>query len=351
MTDEPADGQQVSVAELLARNGQRVGAAGGRRRRGVAGGISVAELTGEIPVVQDEPRAETEQPEPPRAEPPRAEPPRAEPPRAEPPRAEPPRAEPQRAEPPRPEPVAPVAAVAETKRPEPARPEVKRTPTKAQVKAPVWPTDGDTPDRPSKSTMDTTRTFAMAEIEADEDASADAAETALIPKVVERTPPKSTKTVAAPAIDDAPDTDAHEVVEAPVEPGVDHSAEHVDEAAVDEAAVDNQATDEHVTDDPDSEEPAPPAATGKRSPLRQWAGIVGQGLVAIVLGALLFKGFERLWDVLPWVALVLSFFVIVGLVAVVRVLRRTDDIVSILLAVLVGGFVTLGPLAFILSTN
>ena len=48
---------------------------------------------------------------------------------------------------------------------------------------------------------------------------------------------------------------------------------------------------------------------------------------------------------------VLAFFVIVGLVAVVRVLRRTDDIVSILLAVVVGGFVTLGPLAFMLSTT
>ncbi|MGB6071306.1 MAG: hypothetical protein WBG53_12225, partial [Rhodococcus sp. (in: high G+C Gram-positive bacteria)] len=52
----PEDTGQISVAELLARNGQKTNlSAGGRRRRGVKGGISVAELTGEIPVVRDEP--------------------------------------------------------------------------------------------------------------------------------------------------------------------------------------------------------------------------------------------------------------------------------------------------------
>ncbi|MBY3872268.1 hypothetical protein HQN98_17925, partial [Rhodococcus fascians] len=52
----PEDTGQISVAELLARNGQKTNlTAGGRRRRGVKGGISVAELTGEIPVVRDEP--------------------------------------------------------------------------------------------------------------------------------------------------------------------------------------------------------------------------------------------------------------------------------------------------------
>ncbi|KLL96681.1 hypothetical protein NJ76_03650, partial [Rhodococcus sp. IITR03] len=47
------DTGQISVAELLARNGQKVGTrAGGRRRRGASGGISVAELTGEIPITR-----------------------------------------------------------------------------------------------------------------------------------------------------------------------------------------------------------------------------------------------------------------------------------------------------------
>ena len=92
-----------------------------------------------------------------------------------------------------------------------------------------------------------------------------------------------------------------------------------------------------------------PAA--KKGAVKQWLALIGQGLVAVVVGALLFKGFERLWDVLPWVALVLAVLVIVGLVAVVRILRRTDDMFSMVIAIVVGVFVTLGPLAFQLSTG
>ncbi len=65
----------------------------------------------------------------------------------------------------------------------------------------------------------------------------------------------------------------------------------------------------------------------------------------------MFKGFEKLWDMLPWVALVLALIVIVGLVAVVRVLRKTDDITSFVIAVVVGMIVTLGPLAFLLTSG
>ncbi|MVU83621.1 hypothetical protein GPX89_41085 [Nocardia sp. ET3-3] len=84
---------------------------------------------------------------------------------------------------------------------------------------------------------------------------------------------------------------------------------------------------------------------------RQWAVIAGQSVGAAVAGMLLFKGFERMWEMLPWVALALAMIVILGLVALVRVLRRTDDIFSTVIAVVVGVFVTLGPLAFLLSTN
>lgn len=77
----------------------------------------------------------------------------------------------------------------------------------------------------------------------------------------------------------------------------------------------------------------------------------GQSAGAAVAGMLLFKGFERMWEMLPWVALALAMVVILGLVALVRILRRTDDILSTVIAVVVGIFVTLGPLAFLLSTN
>ncbi|MBF6333771.1 hypothetical protein [Nocardia transvalensis] len=84
---------------------------------------------------------------------------------------------------------------------------------------------------------------------------------------------------------------------------------------------------------------------------RQWMILGGQAAGAAVAGMLLFKGFEKMWDLLPFVALCLAMVVILGLVALVRVLRRTDDIFSTVIAVVVGIFVTLGPLAFLLSTN
>ncbi|MFI6868018.1 hypothetical protein [Nocardia sp. NPDC050406] len=84
---------------------------------------------------------------------------------------------------------------------------------------------------------------------------------------------------------------------------------------------------------------------------RQWMILGGQSAGAAIAGMLLFKGFERMWEMLPWVALALAMIVILGLVALVRVLRRTDDIFSTVIAVVVGVFVTLGPLAFLLSTT
>jgi hypothetical protein len=88
-----------------------------------------------------------------------------------------------------------------------------------------------------------------------------------------------------------------------------------------------------------------------RAGQRQWLILGGQVAGAAVAGMLLFKGFETMWDLLPFVALALAVVVILGLVALVRVLRRTEDMYSTVIAVVVGIFVTLGPLAFLLSTN
>lgn len=97
--------------------------------------------------------------------------------------------------------------------------------------------------------------------------------------------------------------------------------------------------------------PSRDARRGGESSQRQWLVLAGQVVGAAVIGMLLFKGFEKMWDVLPFVALALAVVVILGLVALVRVLRRTDDMYSTVIAVVVGVFVTLGPLAFLLSTN
>ncbi|NKY46557.1 hypothetical protein HGB45_24600 [Nocardia cerradoensis] len=102
---------------------------------------------------------------------------------------------------------------------------------------------------------------------------------------------------------------------------------------------------------PQLSRPAPRRGSVEDLNRRQWMILGGQAVGAAVAGMLLFKGFEQMWDIMPFVALVLAMVVILGLVALVRVLRRTDDILSTVIAVVVGIFVTLGPLAFLLSTN
>jgi hypothetical protein len=68
-----------------------------------------------------------------------------------------------------------------------------------------------------------------------------------------------------------------------------------------------------------------------------------------LFGAGLFIGFDQLWKWNNIVALVLSVLVILGLVVGVRVVRKTEDIGSTLIAVAVGALVTLGPLALLQS--
>ena len=79
------------------------------------------------------------------------------------------------------------------------------------------------------------------------------------------------------------------------------------------------------------------------------AWIVGQCIVAVAFGAGLFVAFDQLWKWNNIVALVLSVLVILGLVVGVRVVRKTEDIGSTLIAVAVGALVTLGPLALLQS--
>lgn len=85
------------------------------------------------------------------------------------------------------------------------------------------------------------------------------------------------------------------------------------------------------------------------SPAAHGALVVGQCILAVLFGAGLFIGFDQLWKWNNIVALVLSVLVILGLVVGVRVVRKTEDIGSTLIAVAVGALVTLGPLALLQS--
>lgn len=99
-----------------------------------------------------------------------------------------------------------------------------------------------------------------------------------------------------------------------------------------------------LTDDADTE-----TTSSTASSFRQGAWIVGQCIIAVAFGAGLFIAFDQLWKWNNIVALVLSVLVILGLVVGVRVVRKTEDIGSTLIAVAVGALVTLGPLALLQS--
>jgi hypothetical protein len=84
-----------------------------------------------------------------------------------------------------------------------------------------------------------------------------------------------------------------------------------------------------------------------------WRGIVVvfQSILAVAFGGGLFVAFDQLWRWNSIVALVLSVLVILGLVVGVRVVRKTEDIASTLIAVAVGALITLGPLALSLQSG
>ncbi len=101
--------------------------------------------------------------------------------------------------------------------------------------------------------------------------------------------------------------------------------------------------------DRDEDEKAEPVEPKAMSSFMRGVWIVGQCVLAVAFGAGLFVAFDQLWKWNNIVALVLSVLVILGLVVGVRVVRKTEDIGSTLIAVAVGALVTLGPLALLQS--
>jgi hypothetical protein len=372
------DSQQISVAELLKRNGQSVESRGGRRRRGVAGGISVAELTGEIPIVRQSGSRAAAEPESAEAA-----------------------AQPEAAAPENSAPSAAAEAVAETaKSAEPApkvpadrtaafavsfddddddddEPQTPRAESKPVAAPPVTtpkPTSTPSPGQTSKSSpgqwvsraplnssspTQVTQEPALlsgqtlaGDLMRQERAATQSPSLRppilppRVPTPVAKAPAPTAPAPAAPEestelIDKIADADAGEAESTAVVDLV--KAPVVADGAIKSTAVAESETD--VEAQPAAEE------AGERNSIREWAVLAGQVVVALIVGGAMFKGFEKLWDMLPWVALVLALIVIVGLVAVVRVLRKTDDITSFVIAVVVGMIVTLGPLAFLLTSG
>ncbi|MBX4169215.1 hypothetical protein K3M35_11155 [Rhodococcus sp. DMU2021] len=417
------DTGQISVAELLARNGQKVGTrAGGRRRRGASGGISVAELTGEIPITRADSKVERHTPTDAESAAGQADsssstaaveaetPPKAVPaPRkVETPKLETPKAATFALSDIEKTTVTPRVAV-ETKTPPvktgTSTPAVTKTPPAAKTpptaKAPSGPAAKVPAAADEVSKTDTvSKTDAVSKTAASTKAASKAAPPKIesptevirpeaLPRrarahlgaaapgsqsgegaaVADKKADKKSERASAPAVsvrkadvaeprllsgpasdlqgtgsdaDDSTDTIGAAGAAPDASEGVASSRSRKSRGKGGKATSD--AADDSARKSADDESTDAEQGSG----LKQWALLIGESVAAIVAGGLLFKGFERLWDLMPWVAFALALLVIVGLVALVRVLRRTDDITSQLIALAVGAFVAFGPLLFLL---
>lgn len=359
MTDKPSSGdeQAVTVAELMARYGVEPSAKGrAHRRRARAGGVSVAELTGEIPALTPETLAA---------------------------HAETARAD-DDAESAVDGPAADAEAEVETADPADIETETQEAPADAGDTAAEAPDEDPAPHADDETVTpvaddDVPAGDLVADIAAQTDDTADADDTDV-------TDDATAVFAAAETAPSTPDTGA------PADPAAATAATAVAEDAAGAPAqaaeradavwrrpagpvtvippIAHDFDDRWPGEDGAAEDTGPglsgpaeasagpdPAAAGQEaqrpsfgSALRQWFGLAAQTVLGVVVGAAVFLGFIRLWDVLPYVALVLAVLVILAMAAVVRILRKTDDSVSILLAVVVGVIVTIGPLVFVLSS-
>ncbi|HEY7051332.1 MAG TPA: hypothetical protein VH496_04255 [Mycobacterium sp.] len=292
--EDNQDSRPISVAELLARNGT-IGAkpvsSRRRRRRGNAQAVTVAELTGEIPVVTDGALETVTAPEP---------------------------------------------EVSEPEPDESADTELDSVPAEEMEPDPV---DLDDEDAAIAVQEDT-------EEEPDEDVS----EVGEVDEAVD----------AGEVDEDAGELDEADQVDVDETEDVDEDvdvAEDIDEDEAEDLPAYLQATPEtlfgfgsahedlrraddteHEAEDEEAEAPT------RMQRVTRGVLIVLQSILAVAFGAALFIGFDELWKWNNVVALVLSVLVILGLVAAVWVVRKTEDIASTLIAVAVGALVTMGPL-------
>lgn len=86
----------------------------------------------------------------------------------------------------------------------------------------------------------------------------------------------------------------------------------------------------------------------ERTPAKEWLLLAGQGGVGLLAGGMVWLGFRWLWTVIPIVALAAALAITGALVMIARRFLRTDDLQTILLAVLVGLACTVSPVALLL---
>jgi hypothetical protein len=324
--DDHSSTRPISVAELLAKNGT-IGSppVGGRRRRrrGNSDSVTVAELTGEIPIVTDPTDVEESDD------------------------VEVAEARPTEADVP-----APTNGAVEHA-PEPLPAEADYVAHLEQRDADPEPLDFAPPPRRPKAPPRTAFSAPAGSAEqmspdplVDDDEDSDDDLGLLDIDDV----PESSYDVEAPSLDVAPNG-----VEVPPRPSYLRSGADTlfggQSVADDLARRGRQPGPEDIDLGDEDDEFVAVAATEttetRGSSLLRGVWVVGQCILAVAFGAGLFIAFDQLWKWNSIVALVLAVLVILGLVVGVRVVRKTEDIGSTLIAVAVGAMVTLGPLALL----
>lgn len=358
----------ISVAELLARNGS-IGAppVGGRRRRrrGNTDSVTVAELTGEIPIITDDAPAPRVQPTP----------------------------EPEPAPEPEPEPEPATNGIA-------PHADTVEPIDEVEAAAATEVDEVDVDAQPDSEIADTAEAHEVEEIDeavtaepvtaAEQDYEAFLELRDADDAPVEFAPPPRRPQVATPPRFSAPAGGAEGMSPDPLgdvdddRPELDLNSLDFDTDTDDEALDDESTADgvpsylrssadtlfgggQSVADDLARRKAAPtpedidlgedPRRDGDEIDAEAHTGsaflrgvwVVVQCILAVAFGAGLFIAFDLLWKWNTIVALVLAVLVILGLVAGVRVVRRTEDIASTLIAVAVGALVAFGPLALLQS--
>jgi len=331
-SDDHSNTRPISVAELLAKNGT-IGAppVGGRRRRrrGNADAVTVAELTGEIPIVRPDEPEPVSAPTPDVAE---ITPDDLEPSEDEGPAPDRTEVAPDGVAP---EEVAPdeVADAAEVTEADDELVEVGAEPDEPEPQEPAAPPRRSPFGRFGRKDEGDAETMSPDPLELGDSG---------VP--------------AGPVVDEAQATDSH--TDTDVHTDTDSDTDDDDELpsylrSSHDSLFGGQPVDDVVREPADTDLTADPADEPEEhremSPVVHGLWVVGQSVVAVALGAGLFVAFDQLWKWNNIVALVLSVLVILGLVVGVRVVRKTEDIGSTLIAVAVGALVTLGPLALLQS--
>lgn len=159
--------------------------------------------------------------------------------------------------------------------------------------------------------------------------------------------------------DDDADLQQTDLSMPPMESTAAHPGPYVDDDDSQEYAV-YRAEDDYLADDDNDADEGPaglddadeaaeePEAAAQRSPAKEWLIMIGQLAVGVLGGAALWLAFNFLWRSAPAAALVVALAVTVGLVLLVRKIRRADDLQTTVLAVLVGLIVTVSPAAMLL---